>query len=83
MSRRFYEGNDNKYLLKYSNKPAVYTSMQAMTNNEKRELADILRDHADMIVEAIGTKNGYQVAIDHLDPQAVRAQLDKWLARLP
>jgi hypothetical protein len=57
--------------------------MQTLTNNEKRELADILRDHADMIVEAIGTKNGYQVAIDHLDPQAVRTQLDKWLARLP
>jgi hypothetical protein len=54
-----------------------------MTNNEKRELADILRDHADMIVEAIGSKNGYQAAIDHLDPEAVRAQLDKWLARLP
>jgi hypothetical protein len=54
-----------------------------MTNNEKRELAEILRDHADMIVEAIGTKNGYQDAIDHLAPEVVRAQLNKWLAKLP
>jgi hypothetical protein len=54
-----------------------------MTNKDKRALADILRDHADMIVEAIGEKSGYQNEIEHLDPEEVRDQLNKWLERLP
>jgi hypothetical protein len=54
-----------------------------MTNLEKQNLAEILRDHADMIVEQIGCKNGYQNDIEHLDPKEVREQLNKWLDKLP
>lgn len=57
--------------------------MNAMSNKDKKALAEILRDHAEMIVESVGSRNGYTDDIDHLDPEEIRAQLNKWLDRLP